>query len=203
MEVFEYESVGSIKSAYVYLPYGYEEDESIRYNILYFMHGGGGNAGQFYNRSYALNDILDHAIENGEIDPLIVVTPTFYLPQDTDTGVSNAGQRVSVFHQEFIQDLMPAVERRYRTYAESTDQAGLEASRNHRAFGGFSMTGSDDIAYDAMHSQLEAMRETGGFTFGASSEEGNISFQILDGATHDYTYYRNYIYTILPYSFEE
>lgn len=139
MEVFEYESVGGTKSAYVYLPYGYEEDEIVRYNILYFMHGGGGNAGQFYNRSYALNDILDHAIENGELDPLIVVTPTFYLPQDTDTGVSNAGQRVSVFHQEFIQDLMPDVESRYRTYAESTDEEGLEASRNHRAFGGFSM----------------------------------------------------------------
>lgn len=139
VEVLEYESAGSTKSAYGYLPYGYEKDESIRYNILYFMHGGGGNAGQFYDRSYALNDILDHAVENGEIDPLIVVTPTFYLPQDTDTGVSNAGQRVSVFHQEFIQDLMPAVESRYRTYAESTDEAGLEASRNHRAFGGFSM----------------------------------------------------------------
>lgn len=67
----------------------------------------------------------------------------------------------------------------------------------------YAMTGSDDIAYDAMHSQLEAMRETGGFTFGAPSEEGNISFQILDGATHDYTFYRNYIYTILPYFFEE
>lgn len=107
--------------------------------VFDFMHGGGGNAGKFYNRSYALNDILDHAIENGEIDPLIVVTPTFYLPRDTDTGVSNAGQRVSVFHQEFIQDLMPAVESRYRTCAQFTDEAGLEASRNHRAFGGFSM----------------------------------------------------------------
>lgn len=31
------------------------------------MHGGEGNARQFYNRSYALNDILDHAIENGEL----------------------------------------------------------------------------------------------------------------------------------------
>lgn len=229
------------------------------------MHGGV-NAGQFYNRIYALNDILDHAIENGEIEPLIVVTPTFYAPSDHDTSVSNAAEQVAVFHKEFINDLMPAVENHYNTYAKTTDPEGLEASRNHRAFGGFSMgsvttwyqfvnaldyvayfmplsgdcweygnqggrshphetaeylsgfsasakhgddffiyamTGGDDIAYDAMNNQINAMRETDAFVFGTSVDDGNIAFRILDGATHDYTYYRNYIYTILPYFFED
>ena len=263
VEAFEYTSGGSTKTAYVYLPYGYGADDT-RYNILYFMHGGGGRADQFYNRSYALNDILDHAIENGEIEPLIVVTPTFYSPDDHDSSVSNAARLTAQFHTEFIQDLMPVVEGHYRTYAETTDAAGLEASRTHRAFGGFSMgsvttwyqfvnaldyvayfmplsgdcwefgnqggashpqetaaylndylgnaahgdeffiyamTGSEDIAYDAMANQINAMHNAPQFKFGLPSAGGNIQFDVLDGGTHDYTYYRNYIYSILPYFF--
>lgn len=266
VETFTYTSDGDTKTAYVYLPYGYEDNSSTRYDILYFMHGGGGNAGQFYNRNFALNDILDHAIENQEIEPLIVVTPTFYPPGDNDASVSNADRLTAKFHEEFIYDLMPAVESHYRTYAETSDLAGLEASRKHRAFGGFSMgsvttwyqfvnsldyvayfmplsgdcwelgnqggashpeetaaflndtvasaqygddfyiyamTGSDDIAYDAMSRQMTAMQETQQFTFGTSAQNGNITFGVLDGGTHDYTYYRNYIYTILPYFFED
>lgn len=38
-----------------------------------------------------------------------------------------------------MNDLLPAVESKYSTYAESTDRLGLAASRDHRAFGGFSM----------------------------------------------------------------
>ena len=263
VERFEYRSGNDMKAAYVYLPYGYAADDKA-YNILYFMHGGGGSADQFYNRNYALNDILDHAIENGEIEPLIVVTPTFYSPNDYDSSVSNAAQLTAQFHTEFIQDLMPAVEGHYRTYAETTDAAGLEVSRMHRAFGGFSMgavttwyqfvnaldyvayfmplsgdcwefgnqggashpeetaaylndyvenaphgdeffiyamTGSSDIAYNAMSSQINAMRNFPQFSFGLPSTGGNIQFDLLDGATHDYTYYRNYIYSILPYFF--
>ena len=260
VETFEYAAGSDTKTAYVYLPYGYDESPDARYNILYFMHGGGGWAGQFYNRSYALNDILDHAIESGEIAPLIVVTPSFYPSDDSDSSVSNAAGLVAVFHEEFLHDLMPAVETHYRTWAESGDPAALEASRDHRAFGGFSMgsvttwyqflnalddvryflpfsgdcwalgqmggrnqsdrtaayladhvsghpygndfyiyamTGESDIAYDAMAGQIAAMKECDVFRFGASPAEGNISFGVLDGATHDYTYYRNYIYSAL------
>lgn len=43
------------------------------------------------------------------------------------------------FHNELVNDLIPAVESKYSTCAASTDAAGLAASRSHRAFGGFSM----------------------------------------------------------------
>ena len=69
------------------------------------------------------------------------------------------------------------------------------------AFYIYAMTGGDDIAYEMMTKQLDAMRGQSAFTFGTSEADGNVSFQILDGATHDYTYYRNYIYTILPFFF--
>lgn len=40
---------------------------------------------------------------------------------------------------ELVNDLIPAVEGRYHTYAETTDREGIEVSRSHRAIGGFSM----------------------------------------------------------------
>ena len=48
-----------------------------------------------------------------------------------------------------------------------------------------------------MNGQIAAMRESDVFRFGIAPAEGNISFGVLDGATHDYTYYRNYIYSAL------
>ena len=37
------------KTAYVYTPYGYDEnDEDTRYNIVYLMHGWGGHAGEYF-----------------------------------------------------------------------------------------------------------------------------------------------------------
>ena len=127
------------KFAFVYLPYGYEEnDTQTRYNIFYLMHGGGGTAERYLggeNGDASLKRILDHMIEDGEIEPMIVVTPTFY-PDDRS---GPEAELTANFHNELVLDLMPSVEKRYHTYAESTDGEGLKASREHRIFGGFSM----------------------------------------------------------------
>lgn len=56
------------KYCYVYLPYGYEENGTTRYDILYFMHGGGSTAEKFLggNDSISLNrKNLDHMIQIG------------------------------------------------------------------------------------------------------------------------------------------
>ena len=68
-------------------------------------------------------------IKNGDIEPLIVVTPTFYGGKN-DT---------SFFHEELVSTIIPLIETKYNTYATSVDAEGLKASRDHRAFGGFSM----------------------------------------------------------------
>ena len=43
------------------------------------------------------------------------------------------------YHNELINDLIPAVEGKYRTYAKNTSSEELCLSRNHRGFSGFSM----------------------------------------------------------------
>ncbi len=125
------------KVAYVYLPPGYDvDDESASYNILYLMHGWRMTAGDFFQYSN-LKNILDHMIENGDIEPMIVVTPTFdaeNAPQD----FSRSEAEIRNFYHDFRNDLAPYIEERYHTYARSGDVADLQASRNHRAFAGFS-----------------------------------------------------------------
>ena len=70
------------KTAAVYLPYGYDENDlETRYDILYLMHGWGGSAGEYFQRGSsvtAVKNMLDHMIENGEIKPIIAVSATFY-----------------------------------------------------------------------------------------------------------------------------
>ncbi len=129
------------KYCYVYLPYGYQENDSKRYDILYFMHGGGSTAEKFLggNDSISLNrKTLDHMIQDKLIKPMIVVTPSFYRSDRTDT-IANAGDLVKRFPEELTKALIPAVEGKFHTYAKDTTPEGLIASRDHRAFSGFSM----------------------------------------------------------------
>ncbi|MBQ2139326.1 MAG: hypothetical protein II432_07960, partial [Erysipelotrichaceae bacterium] len=58
------------KTAYVYTPYGYDEnDEDTRYNIVYLMHGWGGHADEYFEYISPKN-VFDHLIENSDIPPV-------------------------------------------------------------------------------------------------------------------------------------
>lgn len=121
------------KTAYVYLPTGYDPDTE--YNIFYLLHGTGDS-----ERSWLLDhpenkNMVDQLIGQGEIDPLIIVTPTFYVEDDC---AGNLDALTYSFAQELRNDLMPAVESCYSTYAVSADDQGFRDSRDHRAFAGLS-----------------------------------------------------------------
>lgn len=84
--------------------------------------------------------VIDHAIQDGKIQPLIIVLPTYNNTSRSDSGDYSLALRLTdQFHNELLNDLIPAVEGRYSTYAEDTSPAGIAASRDHRGFGGFSM----------------------------------------------------------------
>ena len=138
---YESHSQQLTKTAWVYLPYGYTENK--KYNILYLSHGGWSNETGIMgtpDNPHEFKHIMDHAIENGSIDPLIIVLPTYNNTSPSDSGEYSLSLRLtSNFHNELVNDLIPAVESKYSTYAEHTDPDGLTASRDHRAFGGFSM----------------------------------------------------------------
>ena len=121
------------KDALVYLPYGYDSEEK-DYNVFYLMHGGGGNSDEVFGGLEAkteLKNILDNMIEKQEIEPLIVVAPSFYYEgtEDALTERKAAGELTQNFHHELLKDLIPKVEIIYR----------VKRGRQHRAFGGYSM----------------------------------------------------------------
>lgn len=129
------------KRVVVYLPYGY--DESKKYNVFYLMHGGWSNETTTLgtpDSPSAMKNVLDNAIADGKIPPLIVVCPTYNNTSGEDSAdYGLALQLTRNYHNELINDLIPAVERKYSSYAESTSAEDLIAARDHRAFCGFSM----------------------------------------------------------------
>lgn len=71
---------------------------------------------------------------------MIVVCPTYNNESDTESSdYSLALELTDNYHNELINDLIPAVESTYSTYAADTTPDGLRESRDHRAFCGFSM----------------------------------------------------------------
>ena len=69
---------------------------------------------------------------------MIVVCATFDA-QNQSQGFSRSVEELSVFHRDLRENLIPYVESHYHTYAEDVTEEGLRASREHRAFGGFSL----------------------------------------------------------------
>lgn len=143
IERFDYIGAEDAKKyALVYLPYGYDAEPQRRYDILYLMHGGGGSPDAWLD-SCPFKNMLDRSIASGRAKPLIVVFPTFYKTISTrkDGQVDHDFEHASVlsFQEELTSQLIPALEAKYRTFAEGTDPASLKKARTHRGFGGFSM----------------------------------------------------------------
>ncbi len=239
------------KRAVVYLPYGYNEQE--KYNVFYLMHGGWSNETTTLGTSEApsaMKNVLDNAISEGRISPLIVVCPTYNNTSSEDSAsYSLALQLTRNYHNELINDLIPAVEGKYNSYAESTSAEDLIAARDHRGFGGFSMgsvttwrtfeycldyfryfapssgslttdgsymdnivknsgyawndfflvtmTGTEDFAASAFEQQIENMRNYDSFRYSDAEKDGNLTFRIKEGYSHNGTASTEYVYNAL------
>lgn len=118
----------------VYLPYGYEENGTERYPVIYFFHGNGGDQTTLLGNPSTVNT-FDHMIEKGDMPASIIVAPTYFYDVRKNL-VDNDG-----FVREMREEIMPLVESTYRTYAETADEAGFVASRHMRAICGFSRGG--------------------------------------------------------------
>jgi enterochelin esterase-like enzyme len=119
------ESLGKICRMHIYLPPGYDTGKA-RYPVLCLIHGAGEDDSGWVTVGMA-NIILDNLIAQGKAKPMIVVMPTY---QGLAPGASAArlAENYPVFARSFAQDILPFVEKNYRTIAKP------EA----RAFGGLS-----------------------------------------------------------------
>lgn len=129
------------KRAIIYLPHEYTASK--QYNVFYLMHGGWGDETSTLGTPGAPSDfknVLDNAIAAGEIEPLIIVCPTYNNTSPDDSANFSLALRLNQnYHHELLNDLLPAVESKYSSYAASISSEDLMVSRDHRGFGGFSM----------------------------------------------------------------
>ncbi len=121
------------KDAYVYLPYNYDEEKE--YNILYLLHGTGDDETSWLIMHEENKIMIDNLIYYEVIEPMIVVTPTFYVEDDF---LDDLDVLTYSFKDELRNDLIPYIESNYSTFAESTNESDLIDSRHHRAFAGLS-----------------------------------------------------------------
>lgn len=107
----------------IYLPPGYTQDIQARFPVVYWLHGGGGNE---LTGAPAVVPAADEAIRTGALPPMIIVFvnggPAWHYD---DPPAGQLGETA------FIDELIPLVDRTYRTIAD----------RNHRAIEGMSMGG--------------------------------------------------------------
>lgn len=111
------------KYALVYLPAGYDEnDTETRYNVMYLMHGGSDSPAWFLTGEgnvSPLSRLLDHMIASGEMEPMILCAVSYYTEYRSDDT-----QNCLNFHHELINDIIPVFESKYHTYAEDVTPLG-------------------------------------------------------------------------------
>ena len=143
-EVFYASSVlKTTRRMHVYTPPGYEAG-SQKYPVFYLLHGAGDTDDAWTSVGRA-GFIFDNLIAAKQAVPMIVVMPAGHQPARPGLQPGAAGPAalpagaVNPFTQEFLADVMPYVERRYRVIAD----------RPHRAIAGLSMGGMQtlDIAF--------------------------------------------------------
>ena len=142
------------KAANVYLPAGY--DPSKKYNVLYLMHGIGGDENEWgmTGSTSRVKCIMDNLTYYGDIESFIVVTPNGRSAVNHAANGSDY-QSFYCFGKELRGDLMPYIESHYSTYASEAIAAAngdadaivkaLQDSRDHRAMAGLSMGGMQTI----------------------------------------------------------
>lgn len=149
----------SVKSAMVYLPHGYDESADAC-NVLYLLHAASGSPKNYLDtdRATPFQCLLDHMIAAGELEPLIVVAATYY-PSDSFVQYLPLAMQVeiaSTFPRELVEDIIPAIEGAYRTFASSTDAQAIRDARDHRAVAGFSLGGT--ATWYVFLQQMQAFR---------------------------------------------
>jgi enterochelin esterase-like enzyme len=129
--LFASPSTQAQRRAFVYTPPGYDAASGTRYPVLYLQHGWGEDETAWSNQGHA-NLIMDNLIAAGKTRPFIIVM-TYGMTNDVRPGSPGglASFNITPFRTVLIDELIPYVDRRFRTIAD----------QRHRGVAGLSMGG--------------------------------------------------------------
>ena len=134
-------SLGATNNAVVYLPPSYMEDVQKKYPVFYLI-SGTTDTEEVYYKVGRVNYILDNLLADGKAKEMIVVMPygnptKLKLPDPAAEPSTAPATRFGgdVFSLDLINDLIPYIDKTYRT----------KADRDSRAIGGFSRGGNQAL----------------------------------------------------------
>lgn len=138
---------GTTGSVVVYTPPNYDKDTSKKYPVFYLISGTTDTEETFFKVGRT-NLILDNLIAEGKAKPMIVVMPYGNpmakiaeqkgnpKPADpTSRDGTDAVNRAKLFEVDLVSNLIPYIEKNYRTHN----------NRENRAIGGFSRGGGQTL----------------------------------------------------------
>ena len=141
MEYIHYysKSLGGTNNAVVYLPPNYMMDRQKKYPVFYLI-SGTTDTEEVYYKVGRVNYILDNLLADKAAKEMIIVlpygNPNKLLPAKPEgNGMPQTRFGGDVFSKDLINDLMPYIEKNYRTIN----------NRDHRAIGGFSRGGNQAL----------------------------------------------------------
>lgn len=133
------ETMGVYGNAIVYTPPFYDKNPDKKYPVFYLI-SGTTDTEEVYFKVGRVNFILDNLIAEGKAEEMIVVlpygNPSKYFPAGTDLRAKG-----DMFSKDVVADLMPFVEKNYRTIND----------RDHRGIGGFSRGGNQGLSIGLMN----------------------------------------------------
>ena len=129
--LFPSPSTGTPRRALVYTPPGYGDKPQTRYPVLYLQHGWGEDETAWSNQGHA-NLIMDNLVAEKKSLPFIIVM-TYGMTNEIKPGSPGglASFDIRPFQTVLLNELVPYVDRTYRTVADA----------RHRAMAGLSMGG--------------------------------------------------------------
>jgi enterochelin esterase family protein len=163
---YESKSAGATRQAYVYTPPGYTSGNT-RYPVLYLLHGGG-DLDPGWSMTGRAHIIMDNLIAEKKAVPMIVVMPVArgggslgLGPAGMSPGIAAKGNvtfgggrggadqpagptPLGAFGQDFVNDLMPAIEKTFR----------VASGPENRALAGLSMGGGATVNTAFNHPEL-------------------------------------------------
>lgn len=146
-------TVGVDRQTLVYTPPGYSEDK--KYNVLYLLHGIGGDEREWYNNG-SPHIILDNLYADQKLEPMIVVLPNGRaMVNDDPVGDIFAPDKVKAFETfefDLLNDLIPFIDSNYPVLT----------GRENRAVAGLSMGGGQALNFGLAH--LDTFAWVGAFS---------------------------------------
>ena len=144
---YESRTFGLTRSLWIYTPPNYDKSNA-KYPVLYLLHGNGEALNGWVMNGRA-HIILDNLIADHKAVPMIVVMPQGHALQALNVGplARITGETTMFsprFPKDFLEEIIPLVERNYRVLANA----------DHRAIAGLSMGGGQSLSIGLTHPEL-------------------------------------------------